>query len=87
MAMTDDDKLILFQRAVSLYVESIPTWPDVLALIAGMTKTKFKNFVKVKMEELQAEDLNESTLHTDIATQKTQRASDVGDVISEIEGV
>ena len=85
MALTDNDKLKVFQRAINLYVDSIPTWPDALAVVSGMTKTKFKNFIMAKMDEAEAAETTDATAHTDIAAEKTQRAADIIDLKSEVD--
>lgn len=85
MALTDKEKLRMFQRAVNLYVDSIATWPDALAIIAGMTKAKFKNFIMAKMDEAEAAETADATAHTDIAAEKTQRATDIIALKSEVD--
>lgn len=85
MTMTDEEKLKLFQRAVNLYVDSIPTWPDALTIIAGMTKTKFKNFITAKMGEAQTAGTVDAAAFTDMAAEKTERVADIGDAIIEVD--
>lgn len=87
MALTNDEKLVLFKRAVSLYVDELKTWTAAKNLITGMTKAKFQNFVKAEMIELQGEALSEADLNTDLATTQAQKASDIEALGLEVEDV
>lgn len=87
MALTNDEKLILFKRAVSLYIEKLNTWTAAKTLTANITKTKFQGYVKTKMQELQAEASHEAELNAELATKQTQKAADIEALATEIEDV
>ena len=78
--MNDEQKLGFTIKAFKGKLESIPDWNTFKTILSNLTKDKIKTFIKGNLQNLQQS-------HVESANSATETASDLGDLITEVDQI
>jgi len=78
--MTDEQKLMETKMAFINKIESVSDWDTFKTVLSQLTKAKVITFIKNNLQ-------NSQQAYTDAAQNSTDTASDIGDLITEVDNI